>query len=69
MIGAGKPKTGRPKKGNYREGRDRKLCIRLTTKDLKRLETVCKIYYISKSDFIIGAIADAFKEVRRMNGD
>jgi len=63
IIGSGRPKTGRPKKGSYREGRDRKLCIRLSYTDLKKLQYVCDIYGLTKSDFVIAAIDSAVKEV------
>jgi len=65
MIGSGRPKTGRPKDGSYRQGRNKKLCIRLSDGDLRKLEEVCNYYYISKSDFLIDAITSAFKEVKR----
>ena len=66
MIGSNKPTTGRPKKGNYREGRERKLCIRISVEDLKKLNYICKHYQITKSDFIIDAIKSGFKEVKEL---
>ena len=63
MIGSGKPTTGRPKKGNYREGRDKKLCIRISSQDLKRLDFLCKQYDITKSDFVINAIRENVRKV------
>ena len=55
-VGIGKPRTGRPKKGSYREGRNRKLCIRTDDETIKKLNFVCNYYGITKSDFIIEAI-------------
>lgn len=69
MIGSGRPTTGRPKRGSHREGRDHKLCIRISDKDLKKLETICSTYYISKSDLLIGLINEEYKEVLKMNGN
>lgn len=63
MIGSGKPTTGRPAKGNYREGRDKKLCIRISYHDLKRLDFICEYYGITKTDFIISAIEEATRKV------
>jgi len=63
MIGSGKPKTGRPKKGDYREGRDKKLCIRVSKDDLNMLERICETYQITKSDYIIMAIKEGFMKL------
>lgn len=64
LIGNGKPKTGRPESGSYREGRDRKLCIRLSDSDLAKLTDICRFFGITKSDFVIKAINDAALEVK-----
>lgn len=53
MIITGKPTTGRPKKGTYREGRNRKLCIRIDPSSLKKLDRIAKSFGMTKSDFIL----------------
>ena len=63
MIGSGKPKSGRPKRGSYREGRGRKLCIRISDEDLRKLDKICERYQITKSDFIIMSIKEGFREM------
>lgn len=65
MIGQGKPRTGRPKSGSYREGRSRKLCIRISESDLHKLSAICEFLGITKSDFIIKMINDKDLEVRK----
>ena len=65
IIGSGKPKKGRPKNGSYRQGRDCKLCIRLSSNDLRKLNKLCDIYSITKADFIIKSINDALREVMK----
>ena len=65
MIPVGKPTTGRPKSGSYREGRDQKLCIRVSKATLKKLDILSKSYGISKTDYIISEIDMAFE---RING-
>lgn len=64
MIGSGKPKTGRPRLGSYRNGRNKKLCIRISESDLSKLDKICRAFAITKSDFVIKAINDACSEVR-----
>lgn len=66
MLGQGRATTGRPKKGDQREGRGRKLCIRISDSDLKKLEKVCSEYGISKTDFLISAIEDAYFRVKKL---
>lgn len=56
ILGSGRPKTGRPELGSHREGRNRKLCIRISDDDLQRLNYICETFGITKSDYIIGAI-------------
>ena len=63
IIGSGKPRTGRPKRGSYREGRGRKLCIRVSDEDLKLLKFVCDIYGITKSDFVIWTIREEVRMI------
>lgn len=63
MIVKGKPATGRPKSGSYREGRDRKLCIRISEEDIRRLEKLCGYFQMTKSDYVIMSIREGFKEV------
>ena len=53
MVISGRPTTGRPKKGNYREGRNKHLCIRIDTTSLKKLERVASSLGMTKSDFIL----------------
>ena len=53
MVISGRPTTGRPKKGNYREGRNKQLCIRIDTTSLKKLERVASSLGMTKSDFIL----------------
>ena len=65
MIGSGRARTGRPKHGSPREGRSKKLCIRVSESDLRMLEAVANYYYISKTDFIISAISSEFKAIKR----
>lgn len=62
MIGSGKPKTGRPKDGDCRSGRNRRLCIRLSDSDLKKLTDICDFYQVSKTDFIIDSILSEYQE-------
>lgn len=64
MIGSGRARTGRPKHGSPREGRSKKLCIRVKEGDLRMLETVAKYYDISKTDFIISAILSEFRAIK-----
>ncbi len=65
MLGQGKPRTGRPKSGSYREGRSRKLCIRISESDLHKLSAICEFLGITKSDFIIKSINDKALEVKK----
>lgn len=65
IVGSGRPRTGRPKRGSYREGRDRKICIRIGEEDLKRLEKVSGYFQMTKSDYLIMCIREGFGE---MNG-
>lgn len=64
MIISGRVKTGRPKSGSYREGRGRKLCIRISEEDLKKLGKVCEYFQMSKSDYVIMSIREGFKTVK-----
>jgi len=59
--------TGRPKKFSYREGRTKKLCIRVSELDLVKLERVCKYYGISKTDFILMSIYDEIGRICKKN--
>ena len=63
MLGAGKPRTGRPEKGSYREGRDKKLCVRVSDSDINMLNRICEAYQITKSDFIIMSIKEGFSKL------
>lgn len=66
IIGSGKPTTGRPKRGNYREGRDKKICIRVSEEDIFMLNRICDSFGMTKGDFIISSIRDAFYRVGEM---
>lgn len=57
--------TGRPKKGSYREGRNRKLCIRISDRDLNRLKYLCDIYGVTMSDFIASCIDNEITQIIR----
>ena len=68
MLGSGKARTGRPKLGDERSGRDMKLCIRISKRDLRILERVCSFYGITKTDYIIQMIRSGegmVKEIER----
>lgn len=53
MIISGRPRTGRPKKGSYREGRNRQLCIRIDETSLRKLERLAEHFGMTKSDLIL----------------
>lgn len=61
----GKPTTGRPKKYDVRSGRDHKICIRVSSVDIRRLEKLCEYYGMTKTDIIIQAIANQYEVIRR----
>ena len=69
MIFSGRPTTGRPKKGSHREGRDRKLCIRVDDDTIRKLEKVASYYGMTKSDLIIFSIDERFREIGANNGN
>lgn len=56
--------TGRPKKGSNRSGRNRKLCIRLSDDDLKKLNFICNRLDITKTDFIVQMIHKGVDMIR-----
>lgn len=56
MIPEGKPTTGRPKKGSYRENRKEGLYIRVSRDDLKKLDAVCEALCITRTDYILTKI-------------
>ena len=56
MIPEGKPTTGRPKRGSYRERRNRGLYIRVTGDDLIKLDKLCEILGITRTDYILSKI-------------
>lgn len=58
MLGSGKPKTGRPRRFSDREGRSKKLCIRISEGDLKLVEKGAKMYGMTKTDFVIMCIRE-----------
>jgi len=68
IIGSGKPTTGRPHSGSYREGRDKKLCIRVSDDDIFMLNKVCESLGMTKSDFIIMSISDCFRSLGEIKG-
>jgi len=61
----GKARTGRAKRGSYRQGRNKKLCIRLSEFDLAKLNRLCDYYGMTKADIIINAIDEACEGVSR----
>lgn len=67
IVGVGKPTTGRPGRGNYREGRNKKICIRVSEEDIFMLNRVCNSLGMTKSDFIISSIRDAFFCIKHQN--
>ena len=65
MIGEDRQKTGRPKKGSYREGRCRKMCVRMSEIDIRKLNYICSYYGITKSDFVASSIEEEVMRIRR----
>ena len=63
MIISGRPKTGRPSAGSYREGRGKKLCIRVSDDDIYRLNKLCNHFQMTKSDYLIMCIREGFGEI------
>ena len=63
MIGAGLPKTGRPKKLSEREGRDRQLCIRISNRDLRKLNDICSHMAVTKTDFLTMCIQETWAKM------
>lgn len=61
-----RPTTGRPKSGDKREGRNKKLCIRISEIDLKRLAKLSKFYGLTKTDCIIMLINDGIYEMSKL---
>lgn len=61
----GRPATGRAKTLSYRQGRSKKLCIRVSERDLKRLELLTNFYGMTKTDYILSCIEDGFVAMRR----
>lgn len=61
----GKKTTGRPKKFNYRSGRDHKICIRVSEIDIRKLEKLCEFYGVTKTDFLISQIENAYYRMER----
>jgi hypothetical protein len=61
--------TGRPKKMSYRSGRNKKLCIRVSDDDLKRLEYVAHFYNKSKSDIILLEIERSYYEAKKLENE
>lgn len=53
VMPPGKPTTGRAKKGSFRSGRSKKLCIRISEEDLHILGRLAQNYGLTKSDFVI----------------
>lgn len=64
---SGRKTTGRPKKLNYRSGRDKKLCIRLSDRDLRMLNKVSEFFGMTKTDFLIERIWYGVKEMERIS--
>lgn len=62
----GKRTTGRPKKFDDRSGRNRKICIRVSEFDIRKLDLLCEFYGLTKTDFIISQIENAYYRMRRM---
>jgi len=62
----GGPKTGRPKKASYREGRTRQLNIRLSDEDLYHLEKLADFYGVTKTDYILMKIDEGLLEMRKL---
>lgn len=60
-----KPTTGRPKKHSNRSGRDRKICIRVSDIDIRKLEKLCVFYDTTKTDFIIAMIDNYYMRMKR----
>lgn len=56
MIPEGKPTTGRPKKGSYRESRNYGIYIRASGDDLMKLDAICKMLGITRTDYILSKI-------------
>lgn len=56
MIPEGKPTTGRPKKGSYRERRNCSIYIRASGDDLMKLDAICKELGITRTDYILSKI-------------
>lgn len=57
--------SGRPKKSEARERRDKKLCIRISMDDLERLNAICSTYGITKTDYILSTIAADAERIKR----
>ena len=66
MIIVGRPKTGRPEKDSYRGGRSKKLCIRISDKDLRHLEMISDFYGMSKTDFVISKIDEEIRYISKV---
>jgi len=66
MLLPGKRTTGRPKKFDDRSGRDRKICIRISERDIRKLERLREYYGLTKTDFLISQIENAYYRMERM---
>ena len=60
-----RPTTGRPKKFSNRSGRDHKICIRISSSDIRKLEMLCEYYGCTKTYFIISLISNSYDGMRR----
>ena len=61
----GRPTTGRPKKGDSREGRTKQLSIRLSDSDLRDLNRLASFYGVTKTDYILMMIEEGMKDMRK----
>ena len=63
MIPEGRPTTGRPKKGSYRERRARGFYIRIGELDLRKLRIICERLGITRTDYILSAIDRDYERI------
>lgn len=63
MIPEGRPTTGRPKKGSYREKRTHGFYIRIGELDLRKLRTICDHFGITRTDYILSAIDRDYERI------